>query len=526
MDVLARIFSGGGLRAEWAPDDDRWGYEPQFLGASLGTAGTVVTAEQAQKISAWYRGRDILATVLAMLPFPVYRRLPNDGGSETAPDHPLYDVLHDRPNDWPQDSFQWRRQKMFHLIDHGNGYDWIRPGPRGIVDQLVPIHPTLVTPELLASGRKVFRVRDEKTGRSTTHTTSEIFHLCGASDDGIQGKGVLAYARESLSLGLVLDQYASKLFTAGSLSGGAIEVPGVLDEPAARRMAQSYVTAAGKWHLPKILEQGAKWVSDSKGMTPEDAQMLLSRKFSIDEMARWLGVPRQMLENSDPSFGNAEQFDQNFITYSLGGWLSLFEFAANGQLVLERKKYFVEFTRDAVARGKLLDRWNVHVAAVNAGIKTVDEARAKEGLNKRGGKADELREPQNITGKPTVPITEPTPAPQRNRPPEPEPAKRNRAEAIVEGAAAKTLRKEMKAVSGMATAYADTREGFASQVHSFYRAHARYVEDELQMSTDMSRAYCDGQAAQAIEGGLRAVEIWGTPDYTAWLVTLALEDVA
>ena len=35
-----------------------------------------------------------------------------------------------------------------------------------------------------------------------------------------------------------------------------------------------------------------------------------------------------------------------------------------------------------------------------------------------------------------------------------------------------------------------------------------------------------GQAAQAIEGGLRAVEIWGTPDYTAWLVTLALEDVA
>jgi phage portal protein BeeE len=65
-------------------------------------------------------------------------------------------------------------------------------------------------------------------------------------------------------------------------------------------------------------------------MTPEDAQMLLSRKHSVDDVARWLGVPRQMLENSDPSFGNAEQFDQNFITYSMGGWLSLFEFGVNG----------------------------------------------------------------------------------------------------------------------------------------------------------------------------------------------------
>ena len=149
MDVLARILSGGDLEASTpGPADDYW-YGP--VGGLMTDAGIPVSAEGAQKLSAWYRGRDLLATILAMLPLPVYERLPHDGGANVAREHPLYDVLHDRPNDY-QDAFQWRRQKMYHLIDHGNGYDWIVPGPRGVVDQLQPIHPTLVTPEKLKRG--------------------------------------------------------------------------------------------------------------------------------------------------------------------------------------------------------------------------------------------------------------------------------------------------------------------------------------------------------------------------------------
>lgn len=522
MGLLSRIIGGDLFAGTPGPTDDHW-YGP--VGGATTPAGMRVDSDAAQKISAWYRGRDILATVLAMLPFPLYTRLPHDGGCEPATDHPLYDVLHDTPNTW-QDSFQWRRQKMFHLIDCGNAYDWIVPGARGFVDQLQPIHPRLVTPQQIKSGpnrgRILYGIRDEATGRSTMHTQDEIFHLRGASDDGITGKGILEYARTSVGTALATESYAAQIFGRGTLNGGVIENPGILNDEASKRMARSFLTPPGEWHLPKIMEQGSKFIPNE--LTPEDAQMLLSRKHSIDDMARWLGVPRQMLENSDPSFGNAEQFDQNFITYSMGGWLSLFEFAVNGQLLLAPKKYYVEFTRDAIARGKLIDRWNVHVAAVNAGIKSVDEARGKEGLNKRGGKADELREPQNITGKPLVDSSDAETPPPARKPAE---TGKARAEAIAVESAARLLRKEVSAVSALAVRHASDEDKFVAAVSEFYAKHIELVEQTMQMDRAEAEAYCAGQCGQLMAGPwFEAMDLWKTPHYAEGVAALALEGAA
>lgn len=526
MDILGQILDGGLRAGVPGPTDDYW-YRPV---GTLTESGIRVDEEAAQRMSAWYRGRDILATVLAMLPFPIYQRLPNDGGAEPAPDHPLYDVLHDFTNDW-QDSYQWRRQKMFHLIDHGNAYDWIVPGARGFVHQLCPIEPTLVTPKqqtitlpngAVIPGRVLYDVRNPKTGGTLTFTQDEIFHLRGASDDGVTGKGILEYARSNIGTALATESYAARIFSNGTLNGGVIENPGLLNPEAGARMAKSFVTTVGNWHMPKVLEQGSIFKPNT--MTPEDAQMLLSRKFSIDDMARWLGVPRQMLENSDPSFGNAEQFDDNFMTYSMGGWLALFEFAVNHQLILAPKKYYAEFTRDAIARGKLIDRWNVHVAAVNAGIKTVDEARAKEGLNKRGGKADELREPQNITGKPAagdaIPDSQSAPAPKKS-------AATVKAQAIVLESATRLLGKEIAEVQKLAVRHAIDQDAFATAVTDFYAVHVERVETWLQMSTAEAERYCAGQAAQVVSGDwLTALEQWKTSDYAAGLAALALDEAA
>lgn len=513
MDVLGRILTGGGLMAETpGPGSDFWYTSSPGV---ITPSGERVDADSAQKLSAWYRGRMILGTVLAMLPFPVYRRLPNDGGSEVASDHPLYDVLHDTPNQG-QDSFQWRRDQVFNVIDHGWAYDWIVPGARGFVHELHPIHPRLVTPEQVKRGpnrgRYLFHVRDEQSGQTSVHTQDEIFYLRGAD-----GKGILEYARTSLGTAMANESYAANIFGRGTLNGGYIKVTGVLNDDAARRMAKSFVTRPGEQHLPKVLEQGSEFTPNT--MTPEDAQMLLSRKFSVDDVARWLGIPRQMLENSDPSFGNAEQFDESFITYSLGGWLSLFEFAVNGQLILAPKTYYAEFTRDAIARGKLIDRWNVHVASVNAGIKTVDEARRKEGLNARGGKADELREPQNITGKPTAAIPDSQPAKGGQSTP--------KAHAIVIESASRLLLKEVAEVQKLAVKHAANADAFAIAVTEFYVGHAPRVAQWLQMPQEDAERYCAGQAAQLVVGSwLSALETWKSQDYAAGLAALALEQEA
>lgn len=474
-------------------------------------AGVPMDADAAERISAWYRGKELLSTAVAMIPLNVYEWLPNDAGRQVARSHPLYDVLHRKPNGW-QDSFQFRRQAMRHLIDHGSAYSLIVPGARGVVDQLWPIHPSRVTPEQVSSGRIVYHVRDEKTQQVRKYSQDEIFRVMGASDDGVTSKGILQSARESLGVAAAIERYASNTFGRGTINGGVITVPTKLDDDASKRMAKSFVTAAGDWALPKVLEQGASWVPNE--MSPEDFQMLVSRKFTVDEMARWLGLPRMMLENSDPSFGNAEQFNQNLVTYSLGPWLSMWEFACSDQLVVNTSRFYVEFNRDAFARGDLATRWEAHVKAVNAGIKSVDEVRDVENLNRRGGKADELREPQNITGKAAVPTEQP---PSRRPPPDAQ------AMAIATESAVRMLRKEAKALKALSVRHAADQDAFASGVSEFYAKHAQMVRETLAIAEDRAVDYCASQAALVVEGGIAVVEGWDMAAHAEWLATWALD---
>ena len=519
MDLLARLL-GGTMAATPGPTDDFW-----YTGAGAGiptAAGMHVDDDAAQKLSAWYRGKDILSASLAMLPLHVFERLPNDQGATVARQNPLFDILHTKPNAW-QDSFSYRRLAMRHLIDYGAHYAFIREGARGFVDELWPIHPSLVScRQSETTGRLVYDVRDAKTGRTTAYTQDEVFRLLGASDDGITPKGVLQCARESLGTAMATESYAARVFGRGTLSSGVITVPTKLDDDASKRMARSFITSAGDWRLPKVLEQGATWVASE--MSPEDFQMLMSRKFSVDDIARWLGLPPHMLGSLDrATFSNIEHQGQEFVTYSLGPWLSLWEFGINDQLVLNQTKYFVEFNRDALVRGDLAARWQAHVSAVNAGIVSVDEVRVVENKNRRGGKADELREPQNITGRAAVPDQTDPPAPPRQRAAAPVPDTSNaQATAIVVESAARLLRKEVKAVQRFGVQYATDADAFAVAVADFYQKHQTLVAESLLMAAPAAAEYCANQARQVLAGGVAAAESWLEGTYARGLAAWAL----
>jgi HK97 family phage portal protein len=515
MDVLARIF-GGSLQASTpGPADDFW-YQP--AGGTVTAAGLRIDAESAQKVSAYFRGVDILSTALAMLPLPVYKRLP-DGGREPV-SIVLWDVVGRKPNPW-QDTFQWRRQQMRHLIHWGNGYNRIVPGARGFLDQLHPIHPSLVTPEHLPTGRVLYHVRDPKTGTTTRYTQDDIFHLRGLSDDGIVGKGVLDYARDSVGLALTVESYASTMFSRGALHGGTIHNPGLLDEEAGKRMAKSFITAVGNWHMPKILEQGSTFTPTT--MTAEQAQMLLSRKFAINDIARWLGLPSHMLGDLErATFSNIEHQGQEFVTYSLGPWLTLWESAINDQLIIQTGTYYVEFVRDALVRGDIKTRWDAYMKAVQTGCFTRNEIRELENRNKLPG-LDEPLDPAHLTGKAGARAED-----DEDTPPARQPRERatNRAEHIAQAAAARLLRKEIAAVQKLAVRHAADGDAFAVAVTEFYVTHAALVASTLAIESTRAEEYCASQAAQVLGDWMNAIETWQSEHYAAGLAGLALEEAA
>lgn len=516
MNVLAYML-GSDLQASTPnPFDDHW-YQP--VAGALTAAGIRVDAAGAKKLSAWFRGRDLLATSVGMLPFPVHERLEDDMGSVIARHHPAYEILHDAPNE-SQDAMLWRGQKMFNLIDHGKSFDFIVDGGRsGFLGALEPIEdPTTVTVEKLDTGRVRFRVRNPKTGGETRHTQDEIFYLRTPSEQSVISDGVLTSARESLGHGIALDAYAASVFGKGTLSGHFVEVPGPMSDEARERMKKWLTTLPGEWAAPKILINGAKIAQNT--LTPEHAQMILSKKHSVDDIARWLGVQRYLLDNSDPSFGNAEQMRQDFVDFSLVKWLRIFEFAVNRQLIIQRKKFYAEFNVDALVRGDLATRWEAHVKAYTSGLKTKNEIRTKENLNKVPG-GDAFLDPAFLTGKQREVTRRPGSSERDDAD-----RTRQRAGEIAHASAARLLRKEVTAVQKLAVKHASSEDDFIVALTDFYAKHAALVMETLQIDKASADDYCARQCKQALDGWVSACDLWMTDHFAAGLGALALEDGA
>lgn len=516
MDLLTGLMTGR-LQASMSADPANDAVWTDYAVGPMTAAGVKVSPEGARKISAWYRGRDILATSVAMLPFHMYRRLPN-GDREPAPNHPLDDIL-DRKANAGTDSFQFKRQAMCDVIDHGWHYSLIVEGARGFVDQLRRIDPTTVTPEIIVDGPLIgqwkFTVRDPKApGRPKVYRQDQVFYL-----RGVDGKGILEYARDSLGLGLTLEHYASKLFSRGAMNGGIIETAGPLPDPEKMRaLAMQFKAAYSDWHMPRVLPNGATFKPAM--MEPEKAQMILSRQFSVKDFARWLGLPGHMLGESDGAgAANQEQRGQEFVTFSLGGWLALWEFATNDQLVLAARTYYAEFTRDALAQGDLSARWEAYVGGVNAGILTPNEPRRKENLPAIPG-LDIPREPQNITGRGAKGGPQDNQRPGRKGDPD------ARATKIAEASAARLLKLEVTAVQRLAVKHGKDGDAFAAAVTEFYAAHVGRVMEMLLMSEPEASGYCASQSALVLAEWMPALEKFKSEDYAQGLAAWALESEA
>lgn len=514
----------GGMRASVpGPADDFW-YQPA---GAVSSSGIPVTPEGAQRVSAFYRGVDLLSTSLAMLPLNVYLRLADDKGSEIARDHPLYAVLHMQPNVW-QDSFQWRRQAARHVIMRGNAYSRIVPGARGFADQLWPMAPDRVTVKQLSNGRLTYEVRQDN-GTPKTYTQDEVLHLRGVSDDGIRGVGVVRWAMDSLGLTMAVDAYAQRLFSQGSLYGTVVDVPQKPTDEQKKDLRANLAEATSglhNAHAALITWGGMKVTRDA--MTGEETQFVASRKFGIEEIARWLGLPPHMLGSLDnATFSNIEHQGQEFVTYSLGPWLALFESAFNTQLILDPTAYFTEFVRDALVRGDIAARWAAYTQAVSTGTVTRNEVRQKENMPALPG-LDTPLDPAHLTGKQS----------QANQPPPPEDdadddaeasardAYERKVQAITQSAAARLLRKEVAAVQKAAVRNAMDEDAFAVAVTDFYAAHVAIVVDTLQMVEADAKVYCANQARQVLTDWTAALALWGTEAYAAGVAAIALEDAA
>lgn len=388
---LARSIVGLEARATVFPSDEIGGSLSDRYGMTE-SGQRIVSPRTAENIATALACTNAVSSSIASLPAYIYRA----EGSGRAIDrrHPLARLIRGGPNEfqtWPD----FIESVMASLLLRGNALAEIVTDRSGRLRKLIFIPWETVAVQILPSGRIAYDVSDwtrlhSAGGERRRLLSGEVIHLKDRSDDGMIGRSRLSRAGGSVASALSVQQFAASVYDNGWFPTGIVMAEGMLSAVALDQLREHFKNAfSGARHGGKamVLDRGLKW-EPMKNISPEDAELLASRRFTTEEIARIFGVPPPLVGIWDHStFTNSETAGRWFAQHTLTPWIRKIEAEFSRAIFTagERETYELEIDLSGFMRGDYGARWAAHKIAVEAGILSPNEVRDVEGWNPREG---------------------------------------------------------------------------------------------------------------------------------------------
>ena len=355
-------------------------------------AAVSVTEDTAMQVSAVWACVRLLSETVASLPFNVYRKTPN--GRELAPDFWFARLMARKPNRY-QTRLEFFETMMLNLALHGNAYAKIsRVG--GEIKALLPLMTAQVTPSLLADGSIVYQY--EADGNVDVYAEESIWHI-KLYGNGIVGKSPLAFGRNIMGIAQAAEQAVTKIYTNGGKRSGVLSLDRLLTPEQRTQVRENFSTlTTGTDDRLMVLEMGMTF--EPVSMSPADIELLASRRYQLEEICRWFGVPSVLVNDTSGSttWGSGiEQLVSGFYKLNLRPYLERFESSISCNLLSaeEARIYEAEFDFEGLLRSDLKSRLEAYRSGVQGTILTPNEVRAMEGLPRMDG-GDELLSQVNM----------------------------------------------------------------------------------------------------------------------------------
>lgn len=375
MTVWDGIF---GRRKVKLTDPASWHFDTGSWSGKAVTPDTVL-----QLATAWACVR-LNARTIAALPLQVFERV---SGIErrAAEAHPLYEILHDSPNA-DQTAMEFWEGQIAALNLRGNAYAE-KHYSGGRLIGLTPMNPDRTSTYRAGDGSRRYRCSDP-LATSPDMGEDQVFHLRGFGAGGLTGLSPIAYGRQTLGTALAADEVAGKTFANGLQLAGFVEIatgtqlkPGQRDE-----LVALFQKFAGSSQAGKVMPLDPGMTFKPLGMSPEDAQLLETRGFHVEEICRWFGVPPVLVGHAGAGqtmWGSGiEQIMLAWRTVNLQQELERIEQAIEKQLLsaADRRRFYVEHNIESLMRADSAGRAALYASAGQNGWMSRDEIRAKENL--------------------------------------------------------------------------------------------------------------------------------------------------
>jgi HK97 family phage portal protein len=358
---------------------------PKFNGISP-IDGITVNEQTVLGLSAFWAGCVLKCNSLSSPTIKILTQ--NDSnGEDLVMGHPVYQLLNVKPNNF-MTPFSWRSAMAYNMIVHGNGYSIIVRDNRGIAVELLPVMGDMVDVkkvEVDNSEVVIYEIKLKDGGKKIQVSQKDMIHWLGLTRNGYVGMSPITYLNQTLGIALAADKEASNTYEQGSNLSGVLSVEGKIDTEAIKRIRKAwndnYNGSKAKYGTA-VLDNGAKF--NAVSMTPQDSQLLESRKYSGVQIAQIMGIPPHMIAILDRATNNnIEHLSIEFVRYGLNPDSIKLEQEITLKLLTEaeQKNTRVEFDFTEMLRGDTEALIAKLKGLYDMGALTPNEARRELGKN-------------------------------------------------------------------------------------------------------------------------------------------------
>lgn len=352
----------------------------QALGSGYGYTTTIST-RAAESLSAVLACTGVIATSLASIPANIYR-IEGEGRVE-AMTHPMRRIARVGVNDdmtWPD----FVEHLVASMLLTGNGLAEILRAPNGLLQgfRFIPWHMVVVV--RLRSGRLAYDVTlPEKATRRLLQ--GEVLHLRDRTEDGLLGRSRLSKAAETIGGVKAANDFARGFLDRGGFPAGVIESTATIPVDQKRLMRTAFEQMhSGPTKAGRVLITDGGLTYKQLQISPEDAELLETRKWGVEEICRLYQVPPPLVQDySHNTFTNSETAGRWFAMFTLAPIARKIEAEFARSVFPSSGMFELELDLSGFLRGDPATRWNAHKIAIDTGVLDPDEVRQVEGWNPR-----------------------------------------------------------------------------------------------------------------------------------------------
>jgi len=358
---------------------EKRGQPLEALIARIGLPGRAVTVTVAENLSTVLACVSAICSGLSSLPVYLYRQ--DSNGRSQVTSHPVARLLRqpNRHQSWPN----YLETTLASTLLFGNGVSVIEYDGRGAPTALRPVLWTQCVVSLMASGRLAYDLTlPTLFGPSDPPQRffdDSILHFRDRSDDSLIGRSRISRAPGVISNAAGLQEFTANFWEDGLAPGAVLKHPRSVTQPARDRLKADFDAHRGGTKRKTILlEEGLDLSLLS--VSPEAAEVLASRRFTVAELCRLFQVPPIVVGDFEhASLQNAQQAARWFCVFTLAPWAKKIEAEIARALLPEDGSLFVQFDMSELLRGDPEAQMASLISGVTNGVLTSNEARVAQG---------------------------------------------------------------------------------------------------------------------------------------------------